>query len=67
LEIEFLMSADFVKMRSEFMKVLQTAPNPNQPGQQSGPQKIELDTCISNFARPETLEGSNKWHCEKCN
>jgi ubiquitin C-terminal hydrolase len=49
------------------MKVLQTAPNPNQPGQLSGPQKIELDTCISNFARPETLEGSNKWHCEKCN
>ena len=66
LEVEFLVTADFLKMRSDFNKVLNSAPalQEKQNGQSS---KIELETCIMNFARPELLEGPNKWNCEKCN
>lgn len=66
LEVEFLVTADFLKMRSDFNKTLNAACIQNDKANSLN-GKIELETCIMNFARPELLEGSNKWNCEKCN
>ena len=65
MEAEFLMSADFVRMKADFNKLLINASSAPVT-KESGKIKVDLETCIMNFARPETLDKDNKLFCEQC-
>jgi ubiquitin C-terminal hydrolase len=71
LEAEFLMSADFHPLHRPFRELVYQQDNSEQHQQQQQTnavyaKKIELETCIQNFARPELLDGANRWYCEQC-
>ncbi|TNV74576.1 hypothetical protein FGO68_gene4032 [Halteria grandinella] len=53
------MHTDFVRLVHQPSTLLET-PTPNQV------KRIDIDACIMNFARPELLDGTNKWYCEQC-
>ncbi|CDW84830.1 ubiquitin carboxyl-terminal hydrolase [Stylonychia lemnae] len=62
-EIEFNMAADFQKMREEFNKIQEQGLPEKETKNEI--RKLDLETCIKNFAKPELITG-NQWLCQQC-
>ena len=59
-EVEFVMAADFMKVRQEFDKMfLSTGVTAES---KSGPQKVDLETCIKNFTNPSLFRLGKRPH-----
>ena len=64
LEIEFQQNTDFTDIRLEYDRELKSdskiAPRPMLQ------DSTDLDTCIKSYAKPELLDGEDKWLCAQC-
>ena len=66
IDVEFPMQADFSQMKSVFDQALNAPPSQADLDLAGAAPQTDLESCIRSFAKPETLDGANKWRCDKC-
>ena len=63
VEIEFQSNTDFSQMRQEYDRELKAESRAVNSPQRS---EITLSECLLNYAKPELLDGPDRWLCAKC-
>ena len=64
IDVEFPMQADFSQMKAAFDGVMNAPPSASDLDQGGALPTTELSSCIKSFAKPEMLDGVNKWKCD---
>jgi hypothetical protein len=54
IDVEFPMIADFIPIKDQFNQMLL-----KPPSQAAGEIKVDLDSCLKNYATPEIMKGAN--------
>ena len=53
-------------MKAAFDGVMNAPPSASDLDQGGALPTTELSSCIKSFAKPEMLDGANKWKCDQC-
>jgi hypothetical protein len=59
VEVEFSQNTDFTALRQEYDRVLKA--DKQAPPTHDGSTSTDLIGCIKNYAKPEQLDGEDKW------
>ena len=60
------MQADFTLMKVAFDTAMNTPPSSTDLELAGATPVTDLSSCIKSFAKPEILNGANKWRCQRC-